>query len=124
MLCCGQIAQADALIDYVDTSADGKKEIIDIVFNWPVQHLYHTPKVDTKSMLLGFYINLPRNQGRSWQRPVPFKHEKLLQSIDVYYEKGFNPHLYFEFNAAVDIEVQPRKDLRGFIIMLSEHENK
>lgn len=123
ILCYGQTAQADALIDYVDTSLDDKKEIIEIVFNEPAQYLYHTPKTGS-TMLLGFYTHSPRKQGNSWQRPISFKRAKLLQSIDIYYEKGFNPHLYFEFSTVVNIQVQPRKDLRGFILTISEHEKE
>lgn len=122
-LCCGKTAQADALIDYIDTSLDGKKEIIEIVFNEPAQYLYHTPKTGS-SMLLGFYVHSRWKYGNSWQRPVSFKYAKLLQSIDIYYEKGFNPHLYFEFSTVVNIQVQPRKDLRGFILTISKDEKE
>jgi hypothetical protein len=114
--------QAAPIIDHVKTDTDGTKEIIEIVFNKPVQYLYHTPKSDTKTMLLGFYIHPPKNNGSSRHRPVSFKRAELLQSIEIFHEQGFNPHLYLEFSSPVNVTVQSSKDLRGFILTISKQE--
>lgn len=113
-------AHADSIIDHVNTRQEDSKEIIEIVFNQPVQYLYHTPKSDTKTMLLGFYLPPPWIQEQTRHRPISFRRGDLLNDIELYYEKGFNPHLYLEFNTRVNIEVQPMKDLRGFVLTLGK----
>jgi hypothetical protein len=121
-LCCSYNTQADSIIDHVKTDTDGTKEIIEIVFNKPVQYLYHTPKSDTKTMLLGFYLHPPKRKGISRHRPVSFKRAELLESIEIFHEQGFNPHLYLEFSSPVNVTVQSSKDLRGFILTISKQE--
>ena len=113
-------SHADSIIDHVNVNTIESNEIVEIIFNQPVQYLYHTPKSDTETMLLGFNMHSLRNKKRSTYRPIPFKHTNYLQSIELYYEKGFNPHLYFEFNTTVNINIQPRKNLRGFILSISK----
>jgi hypothetical protein len=121
-LCSCYNSQADSVIDHVNTSQDGTKEIVEIVFNKPVQYLYHTPKSDTKTMLLGFYMHPPKNKGLSRHRPVSFKRAELLESMEIFHEQGFNPHLYLEFSSPVNVIVQSSKDLRGFILTISKQE--
>jgi hypothetical protein len=121
-LCCCYNTQAGSVIDHVNTSQDDAKEIVEIVFNKPVQYLYHTPKSDTKTMLLGFYIHPPKKKGLSRHRPVSFKRAELLESIEIFHEQGFNPHLYLEFSSPVNVTVQPSKNLRGFILTISKQE--
>ncbi len=122
VLCNAPDLHAEPLIDHVNNEVQNNQEIVEIIFNTPVQYLYHTPKSGTKTMLLGFYIHPSWKQSRSWHRPISFKRTKYLQSMDIYSEQGFNPHLYLEFNTFVNIQVQPRKNLRGFVLTLSEQE--
>jgi len=117
-LSCSFKLQADPLIDHVTTEAHENKEVINLFFNQPVQYLYHTPHSNTKTMLLGFYVQSGKKQPRK-NRPIAFKKIKFLQDLELFYETGFNPHIYLEFNQAVDISVQNHKNLRGFILTIS-----
>ena len=117
-LSCSFNLHADPLIDHVASEVHEGKEVINLFFNQPVQYLYHTPHSNTKTMLLGFYVQSGKRQS-SRNRPIAFKKIKFLQDLELFYEAGFNPHVYFEFNQAVKISIQNHKNLRGFTITIS-----
>lgn len=114
-----QGTQADTLIDHVTTRVHANTETVHLFFNQPVQYLYHTPQKNTQSMLLGFYINRGRDQS-SRSRPVAFKKIAYLSDLELFYENGFNPHLYLEFNQTVDVTVDQDSNSRGFIITINK----
>lgn len=112
---------ANSLIDHVTSVVHENQEIIRLYFNQPVHYLYHTPHRNTKTVLLGFSI-ASGTQQLSRHRAIAFKPEKYLQNIEIYYERDFNPHLFLEFNQAVNITVQPTQNLRGFILILNKND--
>lgn len=119
-LCLSNPSYAENLIDHVSTEVDGSNEIVNIFFNMPIQYLYHTPHGKTKTMLLGFYVHNGRER-TSRNRPVAFKKTKYLRDIELFFESGFNPYLYFEFDQAVDVSIKPHQDLRGFTLTISRY---
>ena len=119
-LCLPNLVYADSLIDHVSTDIDGNNEVVNIFFNMPVQYLYHSPHGKSKTMLLGFYLHNGRDL-TSRNRPVAFRKIKYLRDIELFLESGFNPHLYLEFDQAVDVTIKPHQDLRGFTLTISRY---
>lgn len=119
-LCLPNMLYANGLIDHVSTDIEGTNEVVNIFFNMPVQYLYHTPRGKTKTMLLGFYVHNGREHV-SRNRPVAFRKTKYIRDIELFFESGFNPHLYFEFNQSVDVTIKPHQDLRGFMVTISRY---
>ena len=120
-LCVSFNATAQAVIDYVDSTYDKGTEKVKIYFNTPIQYLYHMPKVNSKNALIGLYLSPINNEISAGYHHIATGNSYFITDMELFYEQGFNPHLYLQFKADVDLTVMAGKDLRSLVITIQKH---